>query len=1517
MSTILPTLPPLWLAMSKKFKAQASSARATSGFGAFGAFQTATSPLSYIAEQPDLSNISNPNVVVALKNIGKRDSTTKAKALDELLEYLKDTADLAIITAWSDVYPRTSIDNSQIVRRNAHVLQGILTENAGKKIVPLLPKIIPSWLAGTYDNDKSVAKAAVDALNKTFATAEKKTALWTIYKDAIYERVQDSLLTQTALTLSDERTTSADEAEAKYVRVTGTGIRLLNRLLLDRFDGQAILGEKKLWEFVYHEDSYLRNAISALLLTVLSKDTEILDWTVLSHAFIHKGMNVSQVGSAKAFTEALSRLTRFHPSVWTSDYNGKTTASKRLLQYLRRGSQYGPQDTWSLFYSLVTNIPVNAWKKGSDDSSTLAEAYRTGVMIEKIHVDAAWSSYIRLCSWLCEDLQDADVRDSFVDQNIGPLVISYVNKSMDEKWRIGGRPDHTAEIALQAIGESSNFALQKTWTALVDSTIEKMRLSLPESSKDFRASQDAVTSQGKRLLALHTKASGSGMSKSLRMSVINAAIELLRSRNGKPYGAASIIAEFSRTTESLDEPLRHFLETDLDAMLDSPSVEQIVSLATRTGIEVGFKLLRSPSKSVNIKRGTEYFLRHGSQEQLEQEGFTTLLLEKIGDFETETSCAYAVSLLANPQLPKDGVKAEILLNVVSDLNKVEKQENAISMLEALILHPALTQDLAQAGFGMQLASKLLLLADSSNTSLSDRASALMAAFSTAEDPASSSVPIIRQQLRGEGDCLSILTLTDLGLKSLKSVQIQDLLPDPEDWHSAIASLCTTPIISSLSITSPLQGAVWLVEINDKKNEAVIRDSEDFSLLFRITFFVTKILAGSSLLVNQSGPRSDALYRWYPVALEVINEKLTLDEANSIWLGSTPEVLYAASDVLSEGNQMLNLWLEKDDFVQDWLLRGSELEGLGRESYLVAVAFHRFVSELFNVRPQEILQTYADSLATLHKSEDVLESSALLAALNAHLTRTSNGLKMVNELLSHVTQTPTDFRQMMLLNILLSGDPVILEKIPQQRLVFLFKRLVGHLREVQDGKSISESFRLVAFVIPYVLEIYSDLWENLIQSLSLAWITTEISIIHSMLLVYAQFTRASKKDEVNDDLRSALRSYNLELDNGLLMCLQSLNSSSTEVDQPRAITASFLGRQLTNVKVPDTVDLFSLLSSGQAAVRQAAYDLLHRTVPAKQEQLSIDLALDQKIAELPEELVSLISDSSDISRYLLSWKIVFDHFPTASFRLREMYTANIKADKSIDMLLDLLCEKLRILSGRALDASKFEVTEYSADLADTGDQNLQWLSIHLYYLALLFTPSLVKDWFLQQKNRIKQPLEAWTQKYMSPLIVASSVTTVTKWSQDQDQDDRPIEIKASPRGSEIVASIAVDPESPPISLCVSLPSAYPLESPTVSSRTRVGVSEKNWNSWLRTFQIIIFSSGSIIEGLVAFRRNVQGALKGQTECAICYSIIGTDRQTPNKKCGTCKNMFHGACLFKWFKSSNSSSCPLCRNNFNYA
>lgn len=76
-----------------------------------------------------------------------------------------------------------------------------------------------------------MARAASDALQKSFTTVEKRKALWKVYQKALIEYVEDAAIFQSAQTLSDERSTSPDDAEAKHVRVVASALSVFNTLL--------------------------------------------------------------------------------------------------------------------------------------------------------------------------------------------------------------------------------------------------------------------------------------------------------------------------------------------------------------------------------------------------------------------------------------------------------------------------------------------------------------------------------------------------------------------------------------------------------------------------------------------------------------------------------------------------------------------------------------------------------------------------------------------------------------------------------------------------------------------------------------------------------------------------------------------------------------------------------------------------------------------------------------------------------------------------------------------------------------------------------------------------------------------------------------------------------------------------------------------------------------------------------------------------------------------------------------
>uniref|UniRef100_A0A7N6B3K9 E3 ubiquitin-protein ligase listerin n=1 Tax=Anabas testudineus TaxID=64144 RepID=A0A7N6B3K9_ANATE len=89
----------------------------------------------------------------------------------------------------------------------------------------------------------------------------------------------------------------------------------------------------------------------------------------------------------------------------------------------------------------------------------------------------------------------------------------------------------------------------------------------------------------------------------------------------------------------------------------------------------------------------------------------------------------------------------------------------------------------------------------------------------------------------------------------------------------------------------------------------------------------------------------------------------------------------------------------------------------------------------------------------------------------------------------------------------------------------------------------------------------------------------------------------------------------------------------------------------------------------------------------------------------------------------------------------------------------------------------------------------------------------------------------------------------------------------------------------------------------------------WKLLLTFFKSSPSHNGSIMEGLALWKNNVDKRFEGIEDCMICFSVIhGSNYSLPKKACRTCKKKFHSACLYKWFTSSNKSTCPLCRETF---
>ena len=94
-----------------------------------------------------------------------------------------------------------------------------------------MPDTVGPWLAGIYDSDKMVLRAAQESFMQVFASEEKRKNVWKLYVRQIIQYCSDAVFKETINTLSDERTTSPDDAFAKHTRVVATAISVVTQII--------------------------------------------------------------------------------------------------------------------------------------------------------------------------------------------------------------------------------------------------------------------------------------------------------------------------------------------------------------------------------------------------------------------------------------------------------------------------------------------------------------------------------------------------------------------------------------------------------------------------------------------------------------------------------------------------------------------------------------------------------------------------------------------------------------------------------------------------------------------------------------------------------------------------------------------------------------------------------------------------------------------------------------------------------------------------------------------------------------------------------------------------------------------------------------------------------------------------------------------------------------------------------------------------------------------------------------
>ncbi|XP_017893627.1 E3 ubiquitin-protein ligase listerin [Ceratina calcarata] len=281
-------------------------------------------------------------------------------------------------------------------------------------------------------------------------------------------------------------------------------------------------------------------------------------------------------------------------------------------------------------------------------------------------------------------------------------------------------------------------------------------------------------------------------------------------------------------------------------------------------------------------------------------------------------------------------------------------------------------------------------------------------------------------------------------------------------------------------------------------------------------------------------------------------------------------------------------------------------------------------------------------------------------------------------------------------------------------------------------------------------------------------------------------------------------------------------------------------------------------------------------------------------------------------YLLSWAIILDMCAHAHGDLLYQYAELLK-DNFFPSLLNNI---FRLMPVEVLQDSKNKgaklVEIFSTEPSlDFGESWTEWRLDHivcwLYTNSLRHLPVLVRQWWSTADSRVSAAVDKITTHYVSPMLCQEELRD------NKLQNIENMHVKVHPTFREVVALYQMDDTK--LELNIVLPPNHPLGPVTVGPGQHAG-GTANWrNCHMQLSIFLTHQNGSVWDGLALWKRNLDKKFAGVEECYICFSIFHINTyQIPKLSCHICRKKFHTACLYKWFSTSQKSTCPICRSVF---
>ncbi|RLV90878.1 ATP-dependent DNA helicase PIF1 [Spathaspora sp. JA1] len=1525
--------------------------------------------LNYFTSLPDVASIASSELTVIFKSLLKKDPKTKEKALSDFLTYLESdenvayTSDYLTIMAWIQTYPKLAIENSRSIRVLAHQVQAnYLQKVGGKAFSKYLKSSLPVWLLGVFDTDKSVCSTAYSGLLESFQNDKSKVdeKIWILFADAIVNLIGNIVLIESPETMSDKRYTSESELNLKYERALSCSLNMLMRLISLANDDKIslesestrieyILNSEVLWDRLGSsiKEKTMNLPLFKTLLMLISKvfdmtkanifitqvtDVKLIYKTVSKKFFKIKLVNDTKSSSGNIiysniilqFWSTIITLTDFtlrdvkkfklKKNFWEL---GGSKGVSRFYEYLRVGSC----NSDPIYYQLVSRLfDVFAKLSVSSEPTTVVDfvsedefEYTTGLLLKQFNSNQPKFKAPSLdCHFRI--VETFKLPDSSKSGVIYETLVNVVNNLTT--IRAQNFNDQIITTVASHFESNSDY---------LNESLTKLNSTIQNNIVDGNlASEFSLTVPEKNFVQKYFDLLQRLNKKELIEDIIKRIIQELEENSDTNLKLLlSVIKIYVETEDNFSQSVADFIEV-LPAYVEEGFIDVPIDLFHTA---ISRQYIKTESQLVEIINDFYLKLTMVSPSSLNDFLYSLKGLVDIQPEQFEDLYSYVLDLSQSKDLNDQLIETilsittqeEVLNNIISRARVDDKGSiHFIELVNRYNLLPKLLKTHGSKEFDRVLltAWKNLKFQACKDflVSLKEDQATFINSFHTflTSCTINDDIPEIAKFISSGPVPISVL------VEELKTISNQinvNAVAISNPLESAIY-LCKKPKATNTSEFGPILGK-FLVSlepdcITDEviilglivkeyiSDYVFIQNSKAFDfvqvseILNKLDVFLTDALKGVSFkdVVNTLNENSSS----------IITKLFSILEGNDTY------AFYVARAV----KKVIEATLENESLSQfeSYEINYTKLIKFPFKFISVITGISRFLT---SKKLDRVRQYVFSEILGVRKESDIL----------------NQGLKWITfSLLFYNIEDKADFL------------PIVKFTMVLNQISSWFDSSIAYDSEFIDVRI--QVTRFLGFVLSKQLTIPDNYWDltNRVLKDNLEVIQTEPDRIDLKYYTFKLYnlinkTRKESWDDLYEDLLEIFLSKDtFEVDNQATILTQQISQRALE--ESTIPTKVLIGEKMKLVSTFTTSNLIS--------AQRVTASYLRRVILKEQEDFVVEYQLsksklseddqDKVEAKILDEFVAAVKDHKyaiseleefDFTKYLWSWYLIFTYFEDSTFKIRSDYIGQLSKHNELRALFEFIAEHMdfsdrffgTLVFKQDDDTQENRIPNYdlikTARTEDLGYE-IKYLIVHVFYKCLNYCGSEVQYWFKEIRDKqLKGKIEKCSSKYVSSILITSIMNQVLQEKDKIQGKEENLNIKVNQITNEIRTTYVIDEQK--MEMVIKIPQEYPLANVTVEGPLRLGVKENQWKAWLLASQrVISLTNGSIIDSIELFCKNVNLHFSGFEDCAICYSILHQDLSLPSKTCPTCSNKFHAACLYKWFKSSGSSTCPLCRSAF---